>query len=97
MHSISSSDDTVQHLIDRANHDACDPASRLIDLLFDPRDKDVVDFQGALAGIDGATFSETPIFPKTCPVLFFFARGVQALPKEERRLARENRLTRDGR
>ena len=38
--------------------------------------------------------SKTAILPKAAPVLFFLTRGVQALPKKEWRIARENRLAR---
>jgi hypothetical protein len=42
MHAIGAINDTVQHLIDRPDHDACDPAARFVELLTDSGNVGVV-------------------------------------------------------
>ena len=58
MHPISAIDDAMQHLIDRADHNAGDAASRLIDLFNYPFDKPIVVFKRTLTGIDSVAFAE---------------------------------------
>src|SRR5690554_3823011 len=94
MHAIGACDDAVQHLIDCPDHDACDPAARLVELPANPGDEGVVVFQGALTGIDGVAFPDAAIFPEARPVLLFLTRRVEALPKKEWRVAGKDRLTR---
>src|SRR5258708_27341232 len=42
MHAIGTCDNTVQHLIDRPDHDGRDPTARLIELPANASDEDVV-------------------------------------------------------
>ena len=93
MHPISAIDDAVQHLIDRADHDACDSASRLIDLFDYPLDERIVVFKRTLTGIDGIAFANAAIVPEPHPVLLFLARRIEALAEKEWRITREDRLT----
>ena len=44
MQTVGSCDDAVQHLINRTEHDASNPAPRLIDLCLDTRDERIVVF-----------------------------------------------------
>jgi hypothetical protein len=84
----------VQHLIDRTDDDACNATAGLINLFLDPTDEGIIVFEGALTGIDDITMPKTAILPEAVPMLFFLARGVEALRKKEGRVARENRLAR---
>ena len=82
VHPVGTVDDAMQHLIDRADDNAGDPAARLIDLFNDALDKRVVVFEGALTGIDGIAFAEAAIFPKPRPVLLFLAVVSRLWPKK---------------
>ena len=93
VHPIGSIDDAMQHLIDGADHDAGDSASRLIDLFNYPFDERIVVFKRALTGIDGLAFANAAIIPEPRPVLLFLARRVEALAKKEWRIPSEDRLT----
>ena len=93
MHPISAIDDAMQHLIDRADHNSGDSASRLINLFDYPFDERIVVFKRALTGIDSIAFADAAIVPKPRPVLLFLARRIEALAKKEWRITREYRLT----
>jgi hypothetical protein len=86
VHPISSIDDAVEHLIDGADHDAGDSASRLIDLFNYPLNERIVVFKGALTGIDGVAFADAAIVPEPRPMLLFLARRIEALAKKEWRI-----------
>ena len=93
VHPISAVDDAMQHLINRADDNARDSASRLIDLFNYPFDERIVVFKRALTGIDGVAFADAAIVPEPRPVLLFLARRIEALAEKEWRITSEDRLT----
>ena len=93
MHPISPIDYAMEHLIDCADYDASNSASRLIQLLDHPFYEIVVVFKCALTGIGGFAFTEAAVVPKTSPMLLFLAGGIETLAEEKWWIAREDRLT----
>jgi hypothetical protein len=92
MHPIGPIDDTVEHLINCADNNSGDPASRLIQLLDHPHYEIVVVFKCALTGINGFAFTEATVIPKPRPMLFFLSGRIETLTDEKRRIASEDRL-----